>query len=641
MKKNIKQIFLCLFVIGLIAGSPIIFNRIKYEVSNSTYEVAIDMKSIVDLEEGDLNRFYKDMKKQKISTVVFNNVNLEYLSKYRDIEYMNVTEFEEDYEINSSLTKDANKNHIVVRLGKADFLNNEIDVMKQYFKGCKSIEDNKDIFFYINLPISTYANEYENQLLNPILTTKFFIDNKGIKTVQDKGFVPMIGVTNVEAKGIQDMIVSQIIDLSKEYNIDKVQLRGAEVIGFPKNNDKYLQEFKENDISLVTTEFQTKTGLNPYLENGLGNTIRGHEVRVNETDLTEYELEARIARAVKERNMSVIVLKDFIDYSTHETIDTSVETALDSIDGVKDQLDNIFNIGIAKPIPKMDRYLISEVFIALSVSSMVGLIALSILKDNKLSIMSAAIVFIFALATIILQVNIAIKLYALFSAIVGAVLAIIIPWKSKINSIAVKYIYSSILALCAGIIVSCIMYGTGYMLKLQAFAGVKLLYVLPPILIALWALIDDKDMDIRSIKVSNIIKRLKWYHYIGIVIVILVGYIYINRSGNSGNASEFELYIRTMLEEILYARPRTKEFILGYPMLLIGYYLYKKKFEYSRFVMALGAIATMSTVNSFTHLHTPFLYSLIRSAYGVIFGAIVGIIYIIILNIMKKFTKEA
>lgn len=637
---NLKQTFLILFIIGLIGGSPIILNRIQYEKSNSTYEIAVDMQSSISLEEDDLDKFYKDIKTQDISTIVFSNMNLYYLSEYRDIEYMTVKEYRDNYEVKDFLTKNKNKNHIVIKVGKDDFLTKEIDVIKQYLNGYKSIENNNEIFFYIDLPIR--IDKKDSKVLNPILTSEFFIDNKAIQTASDKGFIPMIAVTNEDEEKTQDIIVNQIIDLSKEYKIDKVQLRELEVIGHAKNTSKYLEKFKDNGISLITTEFQTKKGLNAYLENGVGNVIRGHEISVNSLNLNEDELGSRIARAVKERNMRLIILKNFIDYSSHKKIDSSVKEVLNSVKSAKSQLNNSFKLGIAKPIPVMDRHMISEISIAISASSMVGLLYLSLLKDKTKAVIISGIVLIGAIATIVLQINIAIKLYALFIAITGAVSAIIIPWKSKINSIAIKYLSSAVLSISAGIMVACIMYGTSYMTKLQAFSGVKALYVLPPLLVAIWVLIDKKVINIKSIKnLNSYIKKIKWYHYASIVIVVLVGVIYVRRSGNAGSATELELYLRMMLEKVLYARPRTKEFMLGYPMLLAGYYLYKKKFKYSQFIIILGAIGTMSTVNTFTHFHTPFLYSMLRSVYGVIFGAIVGLIYIVIFNTIKKFTKGA
>ena len=121
------------------------------------------------------------------------------------------------------------------------------------------------------------------------------------------------------------------------------------------------------------------------------------------------------------------------------------------------------------------------------------------------------------------------------------------------------------------------------------------------------------------------------------ICILAAIYIYVSRSGNGGNASEFELEIRAFMEKILYVRPRTKEFLIGYPALFISYYLYNKNKKISQYILILGSIATMSTVNTFTHLHTPFLYSLLRTMYGVAFGAIIGVLYIFLLNVLIKF----
>ena len=144
---------------------------------------------------------------------------------------------------------------------------------------------------------------------------------------------------------------------------------------------------------------------------------------------------------------------------------------------------------------------------------------------------------------------------------------------------------------------------------------------------------------LKSIKneVINRFKNLKLYHFVIGICILTVLYIYITRSGNGGNASEFELKIRAFMEKVLYVRPRTKEFLIGYPALFMAYYLYNKNIKNYQYILILGSIATMSTVNTFTHLHTPFLYSLLRTIYGVVFGAGIGILYIFIFNVLIKF----
>ncbi|EPZ60386.1 hypothetical protein H477_1219 [[Clostridium] sordellii ATCC 9714] len=122
------------------------------------------------------------------------------------------------------------------------------------------------------------------------------------------------------------------------------------------------------------------------------------------------------------------------------------------------------------------------------------------------------------------------------------------------------------------------------MLKLKSFSGVKFLYVLPPVLITIWVVLSINMGQIKNLKSLKSIKyeiikkfkKLRLYHLVIGICILAAIYIYVSRSGNGGNASEFELKIRAFMEKILYVRPRTKEFLIGYPALFISYYLYNK-----------------------------------------------------------------
>ena len=326
-----------------------------------------------------------------------------------------------------------------------------------------------------------------------------------------------------------------------------------------------------------------------------------------------------------------------------------------SINIAKFQIGSEFKSGYTTPVPIMKKNIISEIFIGISFSALIGILILSLNNQyTKLSVALFITSLVLSLITVLSNINILIKMYAFIVSIVGASSAIIIPYSIKNKSYIIKYILSFLLAILTGMMISSIMYGTDYMLRLRSFSGVKLLYILPLMIIAIWAFVTSESFSWKNIKSLNeiknrlvqTIKNMRLHHYIIIFIVIFGAYMYISRSGNSGSAGELELQIRALMERILYVRPRTKEFILGYPALFIAYYLYyKTKNKYSKYILILGAMGTMSTVNTFTHLHTPFLYSLLRSIYGVLFGAIIGIIYILIFKIIQKnihkFIREA
>ncbi len=87
------------------------------------------------------------------------------------------------------------------------------------------------------------------------------------------------------------------------------------------------------------------------------------------------------------------------------------------------------------------------------------------------------------------------------------------------------------------------------------------------------------------------------------VLVIMV--IYLLRTGNSVPelVSSWEIKLREGLEALLKVRPRTKEFLLGHPlMFLLLYFGYAQK---RLPLLLLGIIGQISVVNTYAHLHTP------------------------------------
>ena len=95
---------------------------------------------------------------------------------------------------------------------------------------------------------------------------------------------------------------------------------------------------------------------------------------------------------------------------------------------------------------------------------------------------------------------------------------------------------------------------------------------------------------------------------------------------------------RNALRKILGVRPRTKEFLIGHPlMLMMLYYGYKEKY----FPLLLGAvIGQISLVNTYAHIHTPIMISLIRSFHGIWIGIIGGVILILMVNWIIKLGRR-
>lgn len=124
-----------------------------------------------------------------------------------------------------------------------------------------------------------------------------------------------------------------------------------------------------------------------------------------------------------------------------------------------------------------------------------------------------------------------------------------------------------------------------------------------------------------------------------ILFLISVLYLYLARNGNSGLAftSGLELEARQLLENYLYARPRTKEFLIGYPCLFLFVYLYRTdRPTLLSFTTGLfSAITGVSIINSFCHGFTPALTSAARVGEGLLLGLISGTLALAAVKIIR------
>jgi len=108
--------------------------------------------------------------------------------------------------------------------------------------------------------------------------------------------------------------------------------------------------------------------------------------------------------------------------------------------------------------------------------------------------------------------------------------------------------------------------------------------------------------------------------------------LYLARSGNFVlTVPVFEVYFRNFLEALFFIRPRTKEFIIGYPFLyLAAVALLRGRPGWLWILAALGVIAPVSILNTFSHIHTPLVISMVRTVNGLVLGVAIGLVLVFI-----------
>lgn len=164
-----------------------------------------------------------------------------------------------------------------------------------------------------------------------------------------------------------------------------------------------------------------------------------------------------------------------------------------------------------------------------------------------------------------------------------------------------------------------------FLIKADQFVGIKVAHLLPVVTVGLaYAVYVSAEPAPWRRWLNQPI--FWWQALVGFLVLLMLGVMLI-RTGNEAPSAvpEWELRARALLEGFLTVRPRTKEFLIGYPalMLALGLMITGRR-HWLPLWMMIGAIGQVSLVNTFCHLHTPLMVSLTRTAWSLLLGLAVG-----------------
>lgn len=209
---------------------------------------------------------------------------------------------------------------------------------------------------------------------------------------------------------------------------------------------------------------------------------------------------------------------------------------------------------------------------------------------------------------------------------------------------------------------------SAYLLEMKLYRGVKVMQLVPLAGFLLFSLGRYCQKPLRAVMTSSRAERraameraldttvkvraVLWVVAAAAAAAVLaaVGGYYLSRTGNSGSVGTLELQFRSFLEEALVVRPRTKEFLIGCPCMMLYVWSRRKggaAMEALGVIFGLGAvIGATSIVNTFLHIRTAFLLSLTRVGLGLAFGLVIGLAALGIAEgihrlIKKKFCRAA
>lgn len=486
-----------------------------------------------------------------------------------------------------------------------------------------------------------------------------------IELVRNLDFQVILRLKNFPQIGKED-IDFKFKESDKTGKISGIIFEGETVLGYPSKENLIFTAklLKTKGYPFGIIEFAGQKGIETIAQSASELAVRVHSITKEEMEIIPKQKAIdRWIRAAKERKVRIFYIKPFMKSNSN-----LIEENLSYIRTIREDLKtNGFANGKASLFAS---YRESKIFIILLILGVIsgGLILLknifNLKKYQEYSLIFLGILFSVSLLFLNQEIFL-IKLIALLAALIFPTLAIISNekyflgnnnFKSEDIKDTPKHNFSFILmikevlpgflkiiliTLSGALLIAALLSNNKFMLGIEQFSGIKISYLVPLlfVLAIMWLRVNKgKLMILENIKKPILIEHVIIMFFFAVFLVI-----YISRSGNFSflPVLSIEEKIRIFLEKTLIARPRNKEFLIGYPALLLAMsmnFLRIKEFKIP--VIIIGTIGPVTLINTFCHIHTPFLFSILRTFNGVWLGLVLGLFVIIIFYYMVKIFRE-
>jgi len=524
----------------------------------------------------------------------------------------------------------------------------------------------------------------------PVMQAPLGLSVKELRDVQQKGFYVAVRPQNYlpyTQKGVDSLFT----------RIDKAGVQvttyipcGTDVIGFPKNISYMGRKLTERNIRLGLLEHVTQlqfanfAGLDDLLRNVNNNAVRVLNIDAQENSkLMMPEALRRWALADEERNIRLNYVRLFLkpqngvdiidlnlDYMRQITRKVTArgykigvagvfqkpgETVSDSANG---------NPGFAGSYDPDRKVLLLVALGAWAALALYLGMLIPAFKGTKQYILVVAGMLVTAYS-LFMGRGLAIRQgLAFLSAVLYPVLSIsvILTLWEKIKTDATSLgtiIFTALWQLALAISLSLIgatlngsiMGDLRFMLEADIYRGVKLTFIMPVLLTLLLFLRQYSIFSQDSAKAADLFSqfvkicktRLTLGHFVMLGVLLFAAYIFVGRSGHTGGVPvpAIEIKLRLFLEEVMYARPREKEFLIGHPAFFLAVLAaYRMAPNWCKLALVLGAVIGQgSLVQTFCHMRTPAMMSYIRAVDGYLLGSALGIVTVIAASIIMPYVK--
>jgi len=428
------------------------------------------------------------------------------------------------------------------------------------------------------------------------------------------------------------IIEDSFAKLSLSTDFDKVMFSGKAVYGYPDSITHTAEQFTKYKLTPGIIEFGGQAGIKQLVSALDYQGVLVHSIAQGESF-------QEIKVAVRDRGARLL-------YINPASINGEFDQKLRFIEQIRDNLSSWgYTLAATKAItPSYSKFPV--------IVSIIGVIGGALLllnnfffigKRYNIIIFSLLVLFVLVAGTITGHISL-LQIIALCAAIVFPSLAVITQWKGwrklkeenphlqRFNRNVLGSLFrATLISLVGATFVFVLLSGPSFLIRIDVFRGVKIAHLLPIFIVLLYI---SKGLLPRVKQVK--IKKIPVKYLFIFVICILIGYIYIGRTGNTAGIPflNIEQLFRDFLNENLVARPRTKEFLFGHPAFILALFLLMRgSSNLAALFATLATVGQISIVNTFAHTYTPYTISLLRVTNGLVIGGIIGILAINVINI--------
>ena len=616
-----KIVFATILSVAVVLGGYLAYQRNNIETASKTVELVMDWRDLQvlsSLSKYPIDKLLTEIKPLGITSIGVNEETLCEAGIFGEIYHASGSGILRFKNLNPVLSGLVTKK--LIKADRTYILCYNPDVRKRVLKQLRYILPKESVRSIGEKVIE--ANESEARLKDVTIGISETIKNY----LSKKGFSIIPRLSNDSRYDVPGKILELI-------GYDTIIFDGEEILGYPDKLGFLSLALKKTNLKYGLVEIIKQDG-DRKLKHLMGESIvRVHSIPKDEIlKINKDEALTRFARAVKERSIRLIYIRPFLPPQITED---PVSYNLAYLYKIKQTIEKSgFNLGRASSVKTFDPKGWQIMLLGLGVIIITLLLIDAFAPIPWFIMCLVLILFPFAMV----YVGAGARGYplpgalALLCAIVTPAYAVISQYSSKksflpsgniiFNSI---YLMLNVIAECAiGIfLIIGLLSSTRFMLGAEEFIGVKLALISPVLIVMAYFIPRSRE------KLLNLLGQKISVAYIITTLVLLGAFgVLLARSGNfTLPVPGFEKYARQILEVILGVRPRTKEFLVGYPFLIMaGILLLKEKKEWLGIFLAIGVVGPISLLNTFTHIHVPIMISIIRSINGLVLGITAGVI---------------